>query len=1014
MAIKIQSQKLLYCICLALLTCLISGSTRPDLSLAAAAQTLDNFDNSIISIDKLVGSPVQPFAHLVVTNKQPNQAIALTVQPGTILHPTTNADKYFDLVLTGIVLTLPAGKQSEFDLTAYQGSIKPGSRVVADSSVKYEIQPYTNNKSSKPASQVLARATDKAAGDNAVQLGLWMALDNLTFDQLTKYFAQDIRSLQKEAEFYSGANDPTPTSPVTVTTVSANTTTVPLSTTLPVANTTAGSLPTVPPILNQSGGTDSSLLLIGLIAALAVLVVILLIVVLVVLNRRKSLPMEQSSLDQPPASPGRPTGSPVAQANQQTRVQGTQRSQPGGYTPNGNRSTWSPEPGENTEHVDDSVRPTPGLGPNPAEPASVKTSPPDDDDDFGTEPFDEQKANSPTSSQQSKVLLQVENNEQYIKALTTAKKPGFELNERNRRVILSRGKINLLIFSDPSISSPHAILEFADKDNPLRLFVTDLASLNGTIVRDSPRLDDPALDVQLRQNNGRLLPGINRDFELKPDRFNKSKLRFGLVNFVYDYKTQVLTPEDGSGRLKPVKLAGQKKWVISRYDVPILELNVPTPPPPPDLPPGTGKNSKYLYSGDGLISTPHAMLEIDGYSYKLQDLNSKNGVYLENGQNLTKTGKLLSLGDRFHLGSYGPNATRFYIKDLRVGLEAVPDPVPGYTIEIKNPLGSGGMGMVYRCINNTDKKWYALKLPHPDKFQKEQYFGMWRNENAAMARLSTNEATKLGIVTIKSFGIIKQLDLPYYLMDLVQGVTLRQIVANSKVGMNESQVAYIVQQLLHALAWIHTRAGLVHCDVSDGNVMIDKDGKVWLTDFGIATPVGARVPSFANKRVAPPELLEPGRVVTETTDLYFVGVLMYQLAENSNGAPPQVSNPAAQQTMAVPITQVVGNDGTAQVSTGSNQTNGNGSVYTTATEVVGMPGPVYARPAAEAPIGSKRKLDFIRAVCLERDQTKRYQSANEVLDKLKNVGLLEKVALDNAQAQVQALVRETLNKLGRS
>jgi len=204
-------------------------------------------------------------------------------------------------------------------------------------------------------------------------------------------------------------------------------------------------------------------------------------------------------------------------------------------------------------------------------------------------------------------------------------------------------------------------------------------------------------------------------------------------------------------------------------------------------------------------------------------------------------------------------------------------------------LGSGGMGVVFHCQHLILGKEYALKILAADKLSTDSWT-RFQSEAKALARLHHP-----GVVGIHNMGIDAQ-ECPYYVMDLLEGESLGQIVkANHRLP--EARVLSIFIQLADALDSAHQQ-GIIHRDIKPSNVMVlqEKSGdKVKLVDFGIAR-LSTRGVSGAfnsqNKTAAgtvfgTPYYMSPeqslGKPVDHRSDIYSLGCALF---EALTGVPP--------------------------------------------------------------------------------------------------------------------------------
>ncbi len=151
------------------------------------------------------------------------------------------------------------------------------------------------------------------------------------------------------------------------------------------------------------------------------------------------------------------------------------------------------------------------------------------------------------------------------------------------------------------------------------------------------------------------------------------------------------------------------------------------------------------------------------------------------------------------------------------------------TCTIQRLLGRGGMGVVYVAQQSRPRRTVALKVVLPDLFptteQSCEFFARFRREADAIAALD-----HINILPIYEYG--EQGQLAYLVMPYVTGGTLRERLRTRRV-LPLSEVIAIVEQIASALDYAH-RHGIIHRDLKPANILFHADGRVLLTDFGIA------------------------------------------------------------------------------------------------------------------------------------------------------------------------------------
>ena len=186
-------------------------------------------------------------------------------------------------------------------------------------------------------------------------------------------------------------------------------------------------------------------------------------------------------------------------------------------------------------------------------------------------------------------------------------------------------------------------------------------------------------------------------------------------------------------------------------------------------------------------------------------------------------------------------------------------------------LGRGGMGIVYKGLDETLHREVAIKVLNPDITDSE-LLRRFRSEAISLARLNHP-----GIATI--YELHQHGEEMLMVMEFVRGETLQAL--SERVGpLEPPQVAHICIQILNALSHAH-RAGIVHRDLKPANVMVTDGGMVKIMDFGIARMLGGEQLTHAGSMMGTPAYMAPeqvlGQEVDGRADLYAVGVLFYRL-----------------------------------------------------------------------------------------------------------------------------------------
>jgi serine/threonine protein kinase len=214
-------------------------------------------------------------------------------------------------------------------------------------------------------------------------------------------------------------------------------------------------------------------------------------------------------------------------------------------------------------------------------------------------------------------------------------------------------------------------------------------------------------------------------------------------------------------------------------------------------------------------------------------------------------------------------------------------------LEILECLGRGGMGVVYKARQKSLNRLVALKLLAPERVQDAKFAERFSREAQALAALNHPH-----IVTVHDFGAVDAMlppesDAPgnapaaqsriyFLLMEFVDGVNLR--VAMKAGRLAPEQALAIVPPVCEALQYAHEH-GIVHRDIKPENLLLDKEGRVKIADFGVAKMLGMEAPAAGAAESQPagtPQYMAPeqrgdSRRVDHRADIYSLGVVLYEM-----------------------------------------------------------------------------------------------------------------------------------------
>lgn len=216
---------------------------------------------------------------------------------------------------------------------------------------------------------------------------------------------------------------------------------------------------------------------------------------------------------------------------------------------------------------------------------------------------------------------------------------------------------------------------------------------------------------------------------------------------------------------------------------------------------------------------------------------------------------------------------------------------------VKERLGKGGMGSVYRCHNrHAPKIVAAIKLldasfqHHPEARQR------FLREAEILSTVEHPNVVKVANVNLDASP-------PFIEMDFVDGETLEDRLT-ARGAMGPKQAVAVAGQLFDALRYLHLKR-IFHRDVKPANIVMTADGTVKLVDFGLAVQAGGRAIThattvdFGTVSYCPPEWGSDQVVEPVAWDLYAVAVVTYEMLTGSFAFPTNPELPAAQQIIQI-------------------------------------------------------------------------------------------------------------------
>ena len=193
--------------------------------------------------------------------------------------------------------------------------------------------------------------------------------------------------------------------------------------------------------------------------------------------------------------------------------------------------------------------------------------------------------------------------------------------------------------------------------------------------------------------------------------------------------------------------------------------------------------------------------------------------------------------------------------------------------EILEIIGQGGMAVVYKAKCHRLNRLVAIKVLKPELADDADFRRRFHDESQAVAMLSHPN-----IVSV--YDVSKGGDLEYIVMELIDGITLKQYMER-RGQLNWREALHFITQIMKGLSHAHSR-GIIHRDIKPQNIMILRDGSVKVADFGIACLTAKNSQTMAGKEAMgsvhyiSPEQAKGDRI-DQRSDIYSAGVVLYEM-----------------------------------------------------------------------------------------------------------------------------------------
>ena len=194
---------------------------------------------------------------------------------------------------------------------------------------------------------------------------------------------------------------------------------------------------------------------------------------------------------------------------------------------------------------------------------------------------------------------------------------------------------------------------------------------------------------------------------------------------------------------------------------------------------------------------------------------------------------------------------------------------------IEKVIGVGGMAIVFKAEDRLMNRTVAIKMLKNDVADDPEALRHFINESKAVAMLSHENIVNIYDVSVKG-------NTKYIVMEYIEGITLKAFLKHKGGSLSWRETLNISEQILRALEHAHSK-GVIHRDIKPQNIMLLKNGLIKVADFGIAKLPNNDTFTVTDQAIGTVNYISPEQAmneepIDERSDLYSVGVLMYELS----------------------------------------------------------------------------------------------------------------------------------------
>ncbi|MDA0838047.1 MAG: serine/threonine-protein kinase [Planctomycetota bacterium] len=275
-------------------------------------------------------------------------------------------------------------------------------------------------------------------------------------------------------------------------------------------------------------------------------------------------------------------------------------------------------------------------------------------------------------------------------------------------------------------------------------------------------------------------------------------------------------------------------------------------------------NSCNVFFDDTLASRQHFCIEQSEKKYRLLDLGSRNGTFLNSDQ--VKKAITLNYGDHIIAGETVFSFLTEEEAKERGGLVGLT--IGGYRIE--EWLGRGGMGTVYRATQLSLQRPVALKILSPSLTTNQKHLDRFIREARAAGNLAHPSVVEV-------YDVGNDGDTHFISMEYLSGGSMEELLLHTDKILPIGAIS-LIQDVARGLQYAEEK-NVVHRDIKPENLMVDREGTVKICDLGIA--VGPEDGQSEGKVIGTPHYMAPeqamGRKVDHRSDIYSLGCTFYRM-----------------------------------------------------------------------------------------------------------------------------------------